>query len=221
MKEKILVIEDDQIISVGLIQALDEEGYETMTAMDGETGLYMAKTASPDLLILDIMMPRLNGFEVVTELRRNGDQVPVIVLSARTDAQDKVRGLDLGADDYVAKPFDLDELLARVRRHLGRKSVQDQVFGLFVYEWRTRQLLVKEGGFPIPLTAKERKLLEFFLKRDGQIVSREQVLDGVWGDDYDGTDRTVDNLVVSLRKKLGSSHLQTERGLGYRFVTKS
>lgn len=221
MKESILVIEDDLIISNGLVQALEEEGYQTLVAMDGETGLHMAKTSSPDLLILDIMMPRLNGFEVVTELRRNGDQVPVIVLSARTDSRDKVRGLDLGADDYVAKPFDLDELLARVRRHLGRKTIQDHVFGEFVYEWRTRQLLLAEDRSAIALTAKERKLLEFFLKRDGQILSREQVLDGVWGDDYDGTDRTVDNLVVSLRKKLGSRFLQTERGLGYRFMTKA
>lgn len=217
---KILVVEDDKILSDGLKQALEEEGFETAIAMDGEMGLHLAKTSAPDLLILDIMMPHLNGFEVITELRRGGDNVPVIVLSARTDSRDKVRGLDLGADDYVAKPFDLDELLARVRRHLGRRAGRDQAFGKCIYEWKTRQLLASGDRTPITLTAKERKLLEFFLKREGQVVSREQVLDGVWGDDYDGTDRTVDNLIVALRKKVGAEHLLTERGLGYRFVTR-
>jgi DNA-binding response OmpR family regulator len=219
MSHRILIVEDDKILSQGLKQAMTEEGHEVLIAMDGETGLHMARTAHPDLLILDIMMPHLNGFEVITELRRGGDNVPVIVLSARTDSRDKVRGLDLGADDYVSKPFDLDELLARVRRHLGRRAAHDQIFGSFVYEWKTRQLLDGTDRHSILLTAKERKLLEFLLKREGQVVTREQVLDGVWGD-YDGTDRTVDNLIVSLRKKVGSEHLVTERGIGYRFVTK-
>jgi two-component system response regulator MprA len=219
MNHRILIVEDDKILSDGLKQAMEEEGHEVLIAMDGETGLYMAQTTQPDLLILDIMMPHLNGFEVITELRRGGDNVPVIVLSARTDSKDKVRGLDLGADDYVSKPFDLDELLARVRRHFGRRTANDQIFGSLIYEWKTRQLLSGTERHQVTLTAKERKLLEFFLKREGQIVSREQVLDGVWGD-YDGTDRTVDNLIVSLRKKVGSEYLLTERGLGYRFVTK-
>jgi DNA-binding response OmpR family regulator len=219
MKAKVLVVEDDKIISDGLVQALESEGHEVLIAMDGEDGLYQAKTCAPDLLILDIMMPHLNGFEVITELRRDGDNVPVIVLSARTDSRDKVRGLDLGADDYISKPFDLEELLARVRRHLGRRQDRDQTFGSFVYEWKTRQLMTVIDRRPLILTARERKLLEFFLKRDGQLVTREQVLDSVWGD-YEGTDRTVDNLIVALRKKLGVAHLQTERGVGYRFMTK-
>lgn len=219
MSAHVLVVEDDRILSDGLRQALEGEGYQVSTAMDGESGLQMAKTTGPDLLILDVMMPRLNGFEVITELRRNGDNVPVIVLSARTEARDKVRGLDLGADDYVAKPFDLDELLARVRRHIGRRSLREQSFGQFTYQWKTRQLFERTEKIIISLSTKERKLLEFFLKRDGQIATRDQVLDGVWGDDYDGTDRTVDNLVVALRKKVGNTHLITERGLGYRFVT--
>ena len=220
MNAQILVIEDDKIISNGLRQGLIAEGYSVTVAADGETGLHLAKTTNPDLLILDIMMPQLNGFEVITELRRSGDNVPVIVLSARTDPKDKVRGLDLGADDYVSKPFDLDELMARVRRHLGRRAENDQVFGEFIYKWKTRQLLKNKDQEFVVLNGKERKLLEFFLKRPGQIVTREQVLDGVWGD-YDGTDRTVDNLIVVLRKKIGGSHLVTERGLGYRFVTVS
>jgi DNA-binding response OmpR family regulator len=219
MSSRVLIVEDDKILSQGLCQAMEEEGHEVLTAFDGENGLYLAKTQKPDLLILDIMMPHLNGFEVITELRRSGDHVPVIVLSARNDSRDKVRGLDLGADDYVVKPFDLDELLARVRRHLGKRKDQDQAFGSFIYQWRTRQLLSASDRHSVVLTSKERRLLEFFLKREGQVVSRDQVLDGVW-DDYDGTDRTVDNLVVSLRKKISAAHLLTERGLGYRFVTK-
>jgi DNA-binding response OmpR family regulator len=117
----------------------------------------------------------------------------------------------------VTKPFDLDELLARVRRLLKRQTDQEHVFGSFSYKWKERALI--ESGQTVALQSKERLLLEFLLKRPNQIVSREQILDGVWGPDYDGTDRTVDNLIVTLRKKLGSQHLVTERGLGYRFVT--
>lgn len=217
---RILVIEDDLVISKGLRLALEAEGYEVVLAYDGEEGLFKAKTESPDLLILDIMMPELNGFEIVTELRRTGDGVPIVVLSARTDSVDKIRGLDLGADDYVSKPFDLNEFLARVRRHLGRRQEMGQRFGEFIYDWKQRQLVKNEGGQSVSLTTKERKLLELFLKRVGQILTREQVLDGVWGADYQGTDRTVDNVIVSLRKKVGAEFLRTERGAGYRFVTK-
>jgi len=217
---RILVVEDDLVISKGLRLALESEGYEVILAYDGSEGLFKAKTEAPDLIILDIMMPQMNGFEVATELRRGGDQVPIIVLSARTDNPDKVRGLNLGADDYVEKPFDLDELLARVKRHLGRHFEQVNEFGECRYNWQLKALQDRRTGAVIALTAKERRLLEFFLRRSGQIVSREQVLDGVWGADYEGTDRTVDNLIVSLRKKVGMDCLLTERGAGYRFVTK-
>jgi DNA-binding response OmpR family regulator len=217
---RILLIEDDLIISKGLRLALEAEGYEVVLAYDGAEGLFKANTEAPDLIVLDIMMPQMNGFEVAMELRRSGDRVPIIVLSARTESADKVRGLDLGADDYVEKPFDLDELLARVRRQLGRRSQVSAEFGDYRYDWQLKQLQAKASGEAIALTAKERRLLEFLLKRAGQIVTREQVLDAVWGADYDGTDRTVDNLVVSLRKKVGAACLVTERGSGYRFVTK-
>lgn len=217
---RILVVEDDLVISKGLRLALESEGYEVILAYDGSDGLHKAKTEAPDLVILDIMMPEMNGFEVAMELRRGGDRVPIIVLSARTETADKIRGLDLGADDYVEKPFDLDELLARVRRHLGRQLELVHEFGECRYDWQLKLLQVKATGETVPLTAKERRLLEFFLRRAGQIVSREQVLDGVWGGDYDGTDRTVDNLIVKLRRKVGQDCLLTERGAGYRFVTK-
>lgn len=216
---KILVIEDDRVILSGVIRALQAEGHEVLIADNGSDGLYMAKTTQPALVILDIMMPGLNGFEVTTELRRDGDPVPLIILSARAELKDKVRGLDLGADDYMTKPFELDELLARVRRHLGRSQERKQVFGELEYDWKLQVLHRKQIGTAIALAQKERRLLEFLLKRSGQIVTREQVLDGVWGADYDGTDRTVDNVIVSLRKKIGAAHLITERGEGYRFVT--
>lgn len=215
---KVLIIEDDKIISNGLKQALTIEGYEVNCAYDGDTGLYMVKTESPDLVIMDIMMPNMNGFEVTTELRRHGDKVPIIILSARTESKDKIRGLDLGADDYVTKPFDLDELLARVRRFLKKETHNIDNFGEFKYDWGLRILTDKSST--LTLSTKERLLLEFFLKRKNQIISREQILDAVWGADYDGTDRTIDNIIVSLRKKVGTEHLITERGLGYRFVTK-
>ena len=215
---KVLIVEDDKVISDGLRQALESEGYDVVCAFDGDAGLHMVKTESPDLVILDIMMPNMNGFEVTTEVRRSGDNIPIIVLSARTESQDKVRGLDLGADDYITKPFDLDELLARIRRFIKKQHLENEKFGDFEYNWQDRTLSQSEKF--VQLQSKERLLLEFFLKRSNQIVSREQILDGVWGSDYEGTDRTVDNLVVSLRKKVGSQHVVTERGLGYRFVTK-
>jgi DNA-binding response OmpR family regulator len=216
---KILIIEDDAIIAKGLVQAFSNSGYTVVIAKDGEEGLEKVRSESPDLIILDIMMPHLNGFEVATELRRKGNAIPIIILSARVDSRDKVRGLDLGADDYVVKPFDLDELLARVRRLLNRGMEHTDEFGPFQYSWKTRNLIETHSGKAHMLSAKERKVLEFLLKRKGQIVTREQLLDGVWGDDYDGTDRTVDNVIVSLRKKIGSNYLVTERSIGYRFVT--
>ncbi len=218
---KIIVIEDDKIISNGLRQALTKEGYDVKCAFDGDSGLYMVKTEKPDLVILDIMMPHMNGFEVTTEVRRLGDSVPIIILSARVETKDKIRGLDLGADDYMTKPFDLDELLARVRRQLRRELENDEDIGELIYSWKNRSLLNPATKEIMTLTSKERVLLEFFLRRKNQIITREQILDGVWGADYDGTDRTVDNVIVSLRKKIGTQFLLTERGLGYRFVTKA
>lgn len=216
-----MVVEDDTVIARGLAQAFDLEGYKVLLATDGDSAVYMSRTEDVDLVVLDVMMPGLNGFEVTTELRRSGDSVPILILSARTETRDKVRGLDLGADDYLEKPFDLDELLARVRRLLTRTEGKAQTLGDCIYDWKLRMLTSSKTGEAIALTPKERRLLEFFLKRSGQIVSREKVLDGVWGADYDGTDRTVDNVIMSLRKKIGGECLLTERGFGYRFVTKA
>ena len=214
---KILIVEDDKIIAQGLKRAMEMEGHSVIAAHDGYDGLYMAKNENPDLLILDIMMPEMNGFEIITELRRTSSPVPIIVVSARTESTDRVKGLDLGADDYICKPFDLNELLARVRRFIDKNKKRVQIFEPFEYNWETQQLSNKTGKI-ILLSTKERKVLEFFLNRPNRIVSREMLLGGAWGSEYEGTDRTVDNIIVSLRKKLGFKYLISERGVGYRFV---
>jgi len=219
MMARILVVEDDEIIADGLNVALGKEGHEVLVATDGQDGLHYAKTSSPDLIILDIMMPFMNGFEVTTELRRSGENLPIIILSAREALSDKVRGLDLGADDYMTKPFKLEELLARVRRRLGGRTEATTAFGRNVYSWETQQL-TDASGQPVPLTTRERRLLEFVLKRPNRIITRNQIIDGVWGDEYDGSDRTVDNFIVRLRRKIGASHILTVHGQGYRFQKK-
>lgn len=217
---KILIVEDDKTIAVGLKRALISEGFEVILAFDGEDGVLALKSEKPDLAIVDIMMPILNGFELAAEVRRLGIDTPLIVLSARHETKDKVRALGLGADDYMTKPFDLDELIARVHRRLNASSCQKSTFGHFVYDWNTRLLTNFESQNVIELNGKETKLLEFFLKRVDRPLSRDHILSGVWGDEYEGTDRTVDNFIVSLRRKIASAHFQTVRGGGYRFVTK-
>ncbi|MGE0174028.1 MAG: response regulator transcription factor [Oligoflexales bacterium] len=215
----VLVVEDDKSLASGLALAITSQGHKVIQSFDGEDGLHKARTANPSLMILDIMMPHLNGFEVISELRREGNDLPILVLSARSATSDKVRGLDLGADDYLSKPFELEEFLARVRRLLkvspfGRCQLTNCSFDF------DRRMLLSNNSERMTLTPKELCLLEYFLKRDERIVSRESVLNAVWGDDYEGTDRTIDNLVVSLRKKIGEGHIETIRGQGYRFVIK-
>ncbi len=218
MNERILIIEDDENIQVGLKKALEQEGFEIVQAFDGEDGVYVAREDRPDLIILDIMMPFMNGFEVIAELRGEGDETPIIVLSARIEVQDKVRGLKLGADDYMEKPFSLDELLARVYRKLRGGQRDEVAFGDCLYNRKTSNLV--KSGETITLSGKEIRLLNFFLKRVGQVISREQIITSIWGYSYEGTGRTVDNFILGLRKKVGKNHLETVRGMGYRFVTK-
>ena len=219
MGHKVLVIEDDENIQLGLKKALEAESFIVEQAFDGEDGVFLAQTTSPDLIILDIMMPFMNGFEVISELRSEGNEIPIIVLSARVETQDKVRGLKLGADDYIEKPFSLEELLARVHRKLGSSTNNNFIFDKYSYCFKTSSL--SYSNTTIPISGKEIKLLEFLIKRSGQIVSREQIISAVWGSSYSGTDRTVDNFILGLRKKIGPKYLVTVRGLGYRFVTKS
>jgi DNA-binding response OmpR family regulator len=226
MSESILIVEDDPSLLLGLTLNLRREGYRVRTATDGERGLEELARERPDLVVLDLMLPGVDGLEVLRRLRADDATLPVVVLTALSAERDKVRGLDLGANDYITKPFSIAELLARVRAALRAatahqpEAVEVLRAGAIELEPATRQVRVE--GRPVDLKAKEFDLLHFFLLRPERVVSREQILAGVWGRDYDGTERTVDNVVSALRQRLGEEvmrrHLTTVWGVGYRFV---
>ncbi len=222
-KRKILVIEDDLSILTGLSMNLRFEGFDVLQAQDGRLGLQRALDERPDLIVLDVMLPEMNGFEVLKELRRRGSDLPVVVLSAKALEQDKILGLDLGADDYVSKPFGLNELLARIKAVMRRryKSAEPML------EFSDTQVdlegkKVFRAGKPVELTAQEFRLLAHFVTNPGRTFNREELISGAWGFDYAGTARTVDNFIRQLRQKFepdpdAPRHFTTVRGLGYRF----
>jgi DNA-binding response OmpR family regulator len=219
---KILIVEDDLSILTGLSMNLRHEGYEVLQAQDGRTGLQKAIDEAPDVLVLDVMLPQMNGFEVLEELRRRGNQVPVVVLSARGLERDKIAGLNLGADDYVVKPFGLQELLARIRAVVRRRFRDEQAVTFSDTRVDLRGKTVTRAGQPVELTAQEFKLLAHFVTHPGRTFSRDELLTGAWGYGYEGTARTVDNFVSQLRQKFEVNadeprHFKTVRGLGYRF----
>jgi DNA-binding response OmpR family regulator len=224
-KTKILLVEDDLSILTGLSINLRHEGYEIVQAQDGDRGLQLAQDAAPDLVLLDVMLPGTNGFELLTELRRRGSTVPVVMLSAKGMEQDKIMGLELGADDYVAKPFGLKELIARIKAVLRRHKTgpgASVCFGSVEVDFGQHRVL--RGGGEVPMTAQEFRLLKYFVDHAGRVLTRQTLLEGAWGFDYQGTSRTVDNFVRSLRAKLEDDpddprHILTVRGVGYRFVT--
>jgi two-component system alkaline phosphatase synthesis response regulator PhoP len=216
---RILVVEDDPSISRGLEMNLQLEGFETVAAADGREAL--EKLEGVDLVILDIMLPHMNGYQVCARLRAEGHDMPVILLSAKSAEVDIVRGLELGADDYVTKPFRLAELLARVKAHLRRRAPSDGYrFGDVEVDLASR--LVRRAGQMVELTEREYDLLVFLIEREGKAVTRDAILLGVWGQGYFGTDRTVDNFITRLRQKLDTPgeplFFHTVRGVGYRFV---
>jgi DNA-binding response OmpR family regulator len=226
--KRILNIEDDESISLGLRMNLEAEGYEVRIAEDGETGLERVRSRDEglDLVILDVMLPRRNGLEVLRVLRGEGNAVPVIVLSARGAEMDKVMGLELGAEDYVTKPFGLAELLARVRAVLRRDAIarprsEDVVrAGDLEINSATRQ--VTKAGTAVPLTPTEFEILWYLVEAAGHVRSRDQIKSRVWGAGHHGTQRTIDNFLAQLRAKLEADpseprHLLTVRGVGYRF----
>ncbi|MBW2253770.1 MAG: response regulator transcription factor [Deltaproteobacteria bacterium] len=221
MGERILIVEDDHAILRGLEMNLQLDGYETVAATDGRAALKAVREGNLDLVVLDIMLPHVNGFQVLETLRQRGDDVPVIVLSAKATELDKVMGLGLGADDYVTKPFSVAELLARIRVRLRRRSPAERVrFGDVEIDLARRE--VRRGGADVPLTSREFDLLAFLVQREGRPLTRETILSNVWGTHYFGTDRTVDNFITRLRQKLDTPgepcHFLTVRGVGYRFV---
>ena len=223
----ILVIEDDPSITMGLELNLQAEGYRVILAHDGEDGLAKARQEEVDLLILDVMLPRLNGFEVLRMLRGEGSEIPVLMLSARGAEIDKVMGLELGAEDYVTKPFGVAELLARVRAILRREGKgrggRGVVLRSGVLEINPDTRQVVRDGKEVELTATEFDVLLCLVEAKGRVLSREQIQAHVWGRNHHGTTRTVDNFLLQLRAKLEDDpaepkHLVTVRGVGYRFV---
>ena len=224
--ELVLVVEDDPSMRLGLTKALRSAGYRVETAKDGFEGLDRALAAPrPDLVLLDVMLPGRNGYEVLEELRHVDPDMPVLMLTAKGEESDKVRGLSLGADDYVTKPFGLQELLARVsaalrRRRLHDREVEQITIGEVSVDFGSHRM--HRGSEPVECTALELRLLRFLLRHEGSLLPRQRILDGVWGADYFGTDRTVDNFVNRLRAKFERDpkdprFLVTVRGAGYRF----
>ncbi len=222
-KPRVLIVEDDSAIAAGLRLNLRHEGYVVTVEADGEQGLKRALQDVPDLVILDVMLPTMNGFEVLRELRRRGNTAGIIMLTAKGLEEDKVLGLDLGADDYVQKPFGLSELIARVNAVLRRRAaLKPSVVQFDDVAVDRRARAVTRAGEVVALSPREMALLLFFVDHPGRAHSRDQLLEGAWGLDYEGPERTVDNFVVSLRKKLEHNpdepaHFVTVRGIGYRF----
>ena len=216
---RILVVEDDPSIRRGLEMNLQLEGFETVAAEHG--GQALEAMEGVDLVILDIMLPHLNGYQVCQRLRAQGHDMPVILLSAKSEEVDIVRGLELGADDYVTKPFRLAELLARVKAHLRRRAPTEH-YRFADVEIDLEARLVKREGQMVELTEREYDLLVFLVEREGKAVTRDAILEGVWGSGYFGTDRTVDNFITRLRQKLDTpgspAYFHTVRGVGYRFL---
>ena len=228
MSERILVIEDDPSILRGLQLNLTLEGYAVRSAADGETGLQLARSERFDLLVVDVMLPRLGGLELIRELRRDDAELPVLILSAKGQETDKVAGLQLGADDYMVKPFSLKELLARIGALLRRRRAKGETGevrtvkkgGPVELDLQARRATV--NGKPLELTTREFDLLLHFVSHPDRVFSREQLMESVWGSRYFGTARTVDNFVARLRAHIDDDaeaprHLETVRGVGYRF----
>jgi DNA-binding response OmpR family regulator len=221
--EAILIIEDDPAMLRGLKDNFVFKGYRVRTASDGESGLNAALNTNPDLILLDIMLPGINGFEICRLVRSEGLDMPIIILTAKGQEPDIILGLNLGADDYVTKPFSIQELLARVNAFLRRKrkkEIRQFKFGEFVLNMDSRQLLHK--GKQIELTPKEFGLLALFLKRSGCALTREEILKQVWGYDILVTARSVDRCVTTLRNKIernmqDPAFIRTIRDIGYRF----
>jgi DNA-binding response OmpR family regulator len=224
----VLIVEDDPSIALGLRMNLETEGYHVLSAEDGEMALDFVRGLSPaqepHLIILDVMLPNMNGFEVLRTLRQEGHTMPIIILSARTGEMDKVTGLELGAEDYVAKPFSLAELLARIRAALRRgappRLARLVSFGDIVVDPEARE--VKRRDEPVVMTATEFDVLMCFLQSRGRALTRDEIFKDVWGPNHHGTPRTIDNFVQQLRAKLEDDpqsprFFRTVRGVGYRF----
>ena len=223
---RILIIEDEPSMLMGLRDNLEFEGYTVLTADRGDTGLKTWESDSFDLLLLDVMLPGLSGFEVLKQGRKKNLTTPVILLTARGEELDKVLGLELGADDYITKPFSLRELLARIKAIFRRTQSTTASSAIEMIKIGALQVSFKnfeayDGNEPVKMSHKEFEILHYLYRHQGQIVSREELLDSVWGDDYQPTVRTVDNFILRLRQKIDradSIHIITVHGIGYKLV---
>lgn len=221
---RILIVDDEPEMVRGLTDNLRFEGYRTVAARDGREGLALALSEAPDLILLDVMMPGVSGWEVCRQLRQRGLDVPIIMLTARGDEADRVRGLELGADDYLPKPFGLRELLARIRAVLRRpgprRKFEEFAFADVRIHLPARQVF--RGGVEVRLTRKEFDLLRFLVEHRGEVITRSRLLDEVWGYEHFPTTRTVDTHILRLRQKFEPDperpvHILTVHGQGYRF----
>jgi DNA-binding response OmpR family regulator len=223
---KILIVEDQKDMVTGLVFNLEAQGYEVSVAYDGEVGLASVERRKPDLIILDIMLPKKDGFEVCRELRRQGLDIPILMLTARKEEADKVRGLEIGADDYLTKPFGLSEFLARVKALLRRgagKDVQLENYRFGTVEVDFKNYRATRDGVPVDLTQREFEMMKLFVRNRDKVISRNQFLNEIWGYDRFPTTRTVDAHIASLRQKLEADpehprFIVTAHGLGYKFI---
>jgi two-component system alkaline phosphatase synthesis response regulator PhoP len=228
MSDKILVVEDDRSILSGLQSALVAEGYEVDTAADGRAGFEKASRGAPSLIVLDVMLPGMSGLEIAKKLRDAGKTTPIILLTARGEENDRVLGLELGADDYITKPFSVRELLARIKvvlRRTGGASPgpnRRETFAFGDVQVDFKRQGVRKASRPVELSAREFKILAYFIEHAGEMLSREKLLNEIWGYDVFPTTRTVDNHIARLRKKIEDEpeaprYIRTARGAGYLF----
>jgi two-component system, OmpR family, alkaline phosphatase synthesis response regulator PhoP len=227
--QTLLIIEDDPAIMLGLRKNLSYEGYRVVTAADGDKGLEMAFDAKPDLILLDLMLPGINGFEICRTVRRHDPTVPILIISAKDQEIDKIMGFELGADDYITKPFSVKEVVARVKAALRRSTALEQEteilhFGPNEVDFQGRSLRIE--GREIDVSPREFDLLQYLSRNPNRVLSRDQILNRVWGYDYYGTARTIDNFVQKLRRKVevdpeDPQYIVTVRGVGYKFVLES
>ena len=227
-RARILIVEDEEPLRMALGDALRAEGFEVLEAADGERGLELALREGPDLVLLDLMLPGLDGFQVLKRLRADRLTSPVLILSARGEEWDRIQGFEVGADDYVVKPFSMRELLLRIRGHLRREAggapgIEQggkARFGAVLVDFAGYSL--ERAGVAVGLSRKELDLLRYFLDHEGQVLERARLLDDVWGRDEFPTQRTVDMHVLKLRRKIEAdpkapSHIVTVHGVGYKF----
>jgi len=221
---KVLVVEDEEMIRKGIVLAVDWAALDCVVvgeASNGEEGLEAAQRYAPTLIITDLKMPKMDGITVLRTLRERGNPIPVLILTAKSEVDDKVLGLDQGADDYIAKPFGMMELMARVRtalRHAGQNQPKEKTYSLGSLFVDPERHIVRDGDRDVTLTLKEFQVLCLLMERAGTVFTRDQLLNTIWGYEFDGASRTVDVHIRTLRQKLGKSGdcIETVRGIGYK-----